>query len=122
MNNSTEKKGANIDVQIIQLEKVDYLQINLLDHIMFIQIFLLQYKRKYYFALEKRNPAFSLRLLESIFIRILEKGQSFKIAKYQWQLWSSLLNLEISYAKILMWEYEIHKIPQLEFMKRVKCP
>lgn len=28
LNNSTEKKGKNIDVQIIQLEKVDDLQIN----------------------------------------------------------------------------------------------
>lgn len=95
-------------MQIIQLDKVDYLQINLLNHTMFIQIALLQFKRKYYFTYEKKSPLFSLRHLEGIIIRILEKGWSFKTAKYQ--LWSILLNLKICYAKILMWENKLHKI------------
>lgn len=54
-NNSTQKKDKNIDMQIIQLDKVDYLLINLLNHTMFIQIALLQFKRKFYFAYEKRR-------------------------------------------------------------------
>lgn len=42
---------------------------------MFIQIILLPFKEKYYYFIwEKRNPPFSLMLLEGIF-RILEKAQ-----------------------------------------------